>query len=109
MATQLRKYTIKKGEMDEFVTAWTGSVYPLRLKHGFTIERAGVIEETNEFVCVLTDGEGDDWAAEGGRDDWDAKEAAYYGSEEHARLEPLLAPHIGGGDTWFIRSVIPPP
>ena len=100
MATQLRKYTIKKGEMDEFVKGWTSSLYPLRLKHGFKIERAGVIEETNEFVRVLTDGDGDDWAA---------KEAAYYGSEEHARLELDLAPHIAGGDTWFIRSVIPPP
>ena len=99
MATQLRKYTIKEGKMDEFVTAWTGSVYPLRLKHGFKIERAGVIEETNEFVCVVTDDDGVDWAT---------KEAAYYGSEEHARLEPLLVPHIAGGDTWFIRSVIPP-
>ena len=100
MATQLRKYTIKEGKMDEFVTAWVSSGYPLRVKHGFKIESAGVIEETNEFVCVLTDGDGDDWAA---------KEAAYYGSEEHARLELDLAPHIAGGDTWFIRSVIPPP
>ena len=99
MTIQLRKYTIKKGKMDEFVAAWTGSVYPLRLKHGFEVERAGIIEKTNEFVCVLNDGDGDDW---------DAKEAAYYGSEEHARLEPLLVPHIAGSDTWFIRSVIPP-
>ena len=86
--------------MDEFVTAWVSSAYPLRLKHGFKVERAGVIEETNEFVCVVTDGDGDDWAT---------KEAAYYGSEEHARLEPLVVPHIAGSDTWFIRSVITPP
>lgn len=98
MATQLRKYTIKEGQMDEFVTAWMGSVYPLRHKHGFEVEHAGVIEGTNEFVCVVTDGDGDDWAT---------KEAAYYGSEEHARLEPLLKPHIAGGEVWFIRSVIP--
>jgi hypothetical protein len=100
MTTQLRKYTIKKGKLEEFATAWMGSVYPLRLKHGFKVELAGVIEETNELVCVVTGGDGDDWAD---------KEAAYYGSEEHARLEPLLLPHIAGSDTWFIRSVLPPP
>ena len=99
MATQLRKYTIKKGQMADFVASWMDNVYPLRLKHGFKVEHAGVLDDSDEFVCVLTDGDGDDW---------DTREAAYYGSEEHAQLEPLLAPHIGGGETWFIRSVVPP-
>ena len=100
MTTQMRKYTIKKGKMDEFVTAWMDNVYPLRLKHGFTVDYAGILEDSDDFVCLIS--------TAGDRADWDAREAAYYDSEEHARLEPKLAPHITGGETWFVNSVIPP-
>ncbi len=49
MVTQLRLYTINKGKMADFVKGWTEGVYPLHLEHGFTIDRAGVIEERNQF------------------------------------------------------------
>ena len=99
MVSQLRLYTINRGKMDDFVKAWTAGVYPLRLKHGFKIERAGVIEERNEFVWILT---------YDGPDDWSAKEAAYYDSAERATLDPDPAQYIARADRWFIRSVIPP-
>ena len=57
-----------------------------------------VLDDSDDFVCVITDND------EG---DWDAKESAYYASEEHAALEPVLAPLIAGGEVWFVNSVVP--
>ena len=70
MIRQLRIYTINKGKMDEFVKGWLAGVYPLHLEHGYKIERAGVIPERNEFVWEVS---------YNGDEDWDAKQAAYYG------------------------------
>ena len=95
---QMRKYTVHPGKMDEFAAAWMEHVYPLRFKHGFTVEQAGVLDDSDDFVCVITDN------SEG---DWDTKESAYYASEEHAVLEPILAPLIAGGEVWFVNSVVP--
>ena len=59
MVTQLRLYTINKGKMDDFVKGWTEGVYPLHLKHGFKIDRAGVVAERNEFFWIVSyDGPG---------------------------------------------------
>ena len=99
MTIQMRKYTVHAGKMDEFVAAWMGHVYPLRFKHGFNVEQAGVLDDSDDFVCVITDNDDGDW---------DGKESAYYASEEHAVLEPVLAPLIAGGETWFVNSVVPP-
>ena len=95
---QMRKYTVHPGKMDEFAAAWMEHVYPLRFKHGFTVEQAGVLDDSDDFVCVITDN------SEG---DWDTKESAYYASEEHTALEPILAPLIAGGEVWFVNSVVP--
>ncbi len=54
MISQLRIYTINKGKLDEFVAGWKKFVYPLHLEHGFTIDRADVIRETNEFVWIVS-------------------------------------------------------
>ncbi len=51
---QLRRYTINKGRLDDFVDAWRRGVYPLRLKFGFTIDGAWVIQERNEFVWIMS-------------------------------------------------------
>ena len=97
MTTQMRKYTIKKGKMGEFVKAWRDTVYPLRLEHGFTVDYAGILEDTDDFICLISSSD---------RDDWETKESAYYASDGHALLEPIVAPHISGGETWFVEPVI---
>ena len=99
MTTQLRIYTINRGKMDDFVAAWTKGVYPLRLKHGFKIEHAAVIEERNEFVWILT---------YDGPEDWETKEAEYYGSEARNTLDPDPRQYIARSDMWFLQSVVPP-
>ena len=98
MTIQLRKYTVHPGKMDEFAAAWMEHVFPLRFKHGFTVEQAGVLDDSDDFVCVITDND------EG---DWDAKESALLRLGGTRSLEPVLAPLIAGGDVWFVNSVVP--
>lgn len=96
MTTQLRIFTINKGKMDEFVQAWKAGVYPLRLKHGYRIDGAWVVKERNEFVWLLShDG-----------DDWDALEAAYYGSSERAAVSPDPRQYIAKAESAFLSRVI---
>ena len=63
------------------------------LKHGFTIDRAGVIEERNQFFWIVS---------YDGPDSWESKQAAYYGSPERASLEPDPAQYIARADRWFL-------
>ncbi len=98
MPSQLRIYTINRGKMDEFVKAWLAGVYPLRLRLGYTIPSAWVIKERNEFVWVLS---------YEGPQDWQAREAAYYGSPERAALNPDPAQFIAQAEKWFISPVLP--
>ena len=77
MVSQLRIYTINKGKLDDFVSGWTRFVHPLHYKFGFTIDRADVIRERNEFVWIVS--------YDGTLEDWKAKQAAYYGSSTSPR------------------------
>ena len=93
MVAQLRLYTINKGKMADFVKGWTEGVYPLHLEHGFTIDRAGVIEERNQFFWIVS---------YDGPESWESKQAAYYGSPERAALDPDPAQFIARADRWFL-------
>ncbi len=92
MVAQLRLYIINKGKMDEFVKGWKEGVYPLHLKHGFRIDKAGVIKEMNQFFWIVS---------YDGPEDWDTKQAAYYGSPERAALDPDPAQFIARADRCF--------
>lgn len=96
MPSQLRIYTINKGKLDDFVSAWKKGVYPLRLKFGFRIDSAWVIRERNEFVWILT---------YEGPEAWATKEKAYYASVERAALDPDPAQYIAQAEHWFISPV----
>ncbi len=80
MATQLRDYRIRAGELDRFISEWRAGVAPLRRAHGFTIAGAWTVPEEDRFVWLL------DRAG-----DWDAfaeADAAYYASPDRAALDP---------------------
>lgn len=97
MPTQLRRYTINRGKLDEFVAAWQKGVLPLRRKHGFHIDGAWVIRERNEFVWLMRyDG-----------DDWEAKDKAYYATPERKGLDPDPAQFIARSEHWFVTPVVP--
>lgn len=99
MVSQLRIYTINKGKLDEFVEGWKKFVYPLHYKHGFTIDRADVIRERNEFVWIVS--------YDGPAEEWEAKQKAYYGSPERHAVSPDPAQHIAKTERWMITSVLP--
>ena len=42
-----------------------------------------------------------------GPEDWEAKQAAYYGSPERAAVEPDPAQHIARAEKYFINPVLP--
>ena len=98
MISQLRIYTINRGKLDDFVKGWREFVYPLHLEFGFTIDKAWVIKERSEFVWIVS---------YDGTEDWDAKQAAYYGSPERAAVDPDPAQYIAKTERWFIEPVLP--
>ena len=78
--------------------AWLPGVYPLHLEHGYKIGRAGVIQDRNEFVWEVS---------YDGLEDWDAKQAAYFGSPERAALDPDPGQYIAKTERWFVNPVLP--
>ena len=53
MEFQLRRYRIRQGCLDEFVTVWREQLVPLRESFGFVIVGAWTIPEENEFVWIV--------------------------------------------------------
>ena len=97
MTTQLRIYTINRGQLHQFAQEWKEKVLPLRVAHGFQIEAAWTVEATNQFVWVLS---------YQGDEDWPAKEAAYYASTERASIEPNPARLIARAEELEIERVL---
>lgn len=80
MATQLRDYRIRAGELDRFVEEWRSGLAPLRRACGFEIPRAWAVPEEDRFVWLLVH-----------PGDWDAfteADEAYFASPDRAGLEP---------------------
>jgi hypothetical protein len=95
--SQLRVFTINRGQMDRFLDAWVRGVPPLRLKHGFRIDGAWVVPERNEFLWVLS---------YDGPEGFAAKDSAYYASAERGALNPDPVQFIARAERWFVRPVI---
>jgi NIPSNAP len=81
----LRIYTIKPGEMAEWLEEWQAHVLPLRRGLGFEVVGAWVSHEEDTFIWLLGY-EGAEGIA--------AANAAYYESPERAALDPDPARHI---------------
>ena len=94
---QLRLYTIDKGRLDDFATAWRAGVYPLRSRVGYRIPFAAKIPSTNQFIWVVT---------YDGPESWEEKEAAYYGSAARAGLSPDPAQWIARPEQWMVTPVV---
>jgi hypothetical protein len=96
----LRIYTIRPGELDEWLREWREHVVPLRRSVGFEVLGAWVSEgaaaEAATFTWLLGyDGPGD----------IDAANAAYYDSPERAAVEPDPARHIAEARQLRVRAV----
>lgn len=80
MATQLREYRIRAGELDRFVGEWRTQLAPLRRSLGFEIPGAWTDPEEHRFIWLLH--HPGDWDA------FDAADAAYFASPERAAFDP---------------------
>lgn len=98
MASQLRIYKVKEGDMDVFVHEWKTGVVPLRRKFGFRVEGAWTIPEDRTFVWIIT---------YDGPEGFEARDTAYYASEERKALRPDPARHLEQVDTRLMSRVLP--
>jgi hypothetical protein len=98
MATQLRIYTINRGQLQQFAREWQEKILPLRLKLGFTVDGAWLVEAQNQFVWLLS---------YHGPEKWDNMDRAYYESEERQAMSPDPARLIARAEEYFARSVAP--
>ncbi len=80
MATQLRDYRIRAGDLDTFVREWTARLAPLRRAMGFEIPAAWTVPEEDRFLWLL--------AHPGGWDAFEAADAAYFASPERGAMNP---------------------
>jgi hypothetical protein len=96
MELVLRIYTIKPGELEEWIAEWREHVLPLRRRLGFEVLGAWVSEETSTFTWLL----GYD-----GPDGIEAANAAYYDSPERAALDPDPARHIAEARQLPVRAL----
>lgn len=93
---QLRIYTIKPGEMADWIEEWKASIVPLRGRHGFEVVDAWTIDGSDRFVWVL---------GYGGAQSWEQADAGYYASPERAAVDPDPARHIAGTEQWLMTGV----
>ena len=97
MTTQLRLYTINRGSLDLFAKEWKEQVLPLRIEHGFRIDGAWIIEETNQFAWLIS---------HEGPESWEVRESAYYASAERKAMEPNPARLITRAEEHFIENIL---
>lgn len=93
---QLRIYTINRGQMEAFVKVWEENVRPLRLKVGFKIDGAWVLNDVNKFVWIVS---------YDGPEDWASKEQAYYNAPERKAMTPDPIQFIAHIETHMMTPV----
>jgi hypothetical protein len=93
VATMLRMYTVKPGEMEAFCREWGEHILPLRLQSGFRVLGPWVIDETNQFVWILEhDG------------DFKVADTRYYESPARKNLDPDPARHLAKIEHWMVHE-----
>lgn len=80
MATQLRDYRIRDGELERFLAEWLAKLAPLRREIGFTIPAAWTVPEESRFIWLL--------AHDGDWERFEQADAAYYASPGRAAISP---------------------
>jgi hypothetical protein len=91
---QLRMYTVKPGEMAEWLAEWRDTIAPLRRQLGFEIVGAWTIEESDRFVWIIS---------HSGPQPWEEVDRAYYSSPERKALDPDPARHLASTEHWLMH------
>lgn len=82
---QIREYTVKSGEMREWIAEWRSKIVPLREAMGFRVVGAWTVDGTDQFIWII---EYD------GPKTWEEANADYYASPERKALDPDPARHL---------------
>ena len=90
MTSQLREYTVRPGEMRQWIEEWRSKIVPLRLKHGFEVVGAWTVEGTDQFVWIVS---------YDGPQSWQDAESNYYQSAERKAIDPDPARHLAHTQT----------
>jgi hypothetical protein len=80
VATQLRDYRIRHGDLDAFLIEWRTKLAPLRRACGFEIGGAWTVPDESRFVWLLVH--------PGSWEDFDSADSQYFGSPERAGFDP---------------------
>jgi hypothetical protein len=79
MDFQIRRYKIVADGMDEFVELFNDQLVPLRERFGFRLESSWRLDETHEFMWIVS---------HDGAEGFEAADAAYYSSPDRDALSP---------------------
>ncbi|HEV2414979.1 MAG TPA: NIPSNAP family protein [Candidatus Dormibacteraeota bacterium] len=82
---QIREYTVKPGEMREWIAEWRSKIVPLRERQGFRVVGAWTVDGTDQFIWII---EYD------GPKTWQQANDDYYASPERKALDPDPARHL---------------
>jgi NIPSNAP len=99
MPWQLREYTVKPGEMGQWMDEWRSKIVPLRLKQGFRVIGAWTIDGTDQFVWII---------AYDGPKSWQQADSDYYQSAERKAFNPDPARHLAHTEARLMSSVYEP-
>jgi hypothetical protein len=97
MPTQLHLYTINRDHLRQFSKEWKEKVLPLRIEHGFEIQRAWIIESSSQFAWIII---------YEGTEGWEAKERTYYASAERSDMKPNPARWIARAEEYFVEDIL---
>ena len=78
MTWQICEYTVKPGEMAEWLEEWRSRIVPLRVEHGFQVLGAWTVDGTDQFIWIIS---------YDGPKTWQEADADYYASPERKALE----------------------
>jgi hypothetical protein len=98
VAKQLRVYTVKEGQLDNWVALFKRGTAPLRRANGFEVQ-AWTAPQTNQFVWIVDH--------EGSPEEFLAADKAYYALPEHAPLHQEALGYLeeGKSQSWFLEPV----
>ncbi len=96
MTWQIREYTVKPGEMKEWIEEWRSRIVPLRRNHGFEVLGAWRVDGTDQFVWIV----GYD-----GPKSWQQADADYYQSPERKAIDPDPARHLAHVSACLMSGV----
>jgi hypothetical protein len=98
MDLTLRDFRLRPGHVDDWLTAWSRGVMPLRERCGFRLRGAWLDREAERFVWVL----GYD-----GSDGWAVADERYHSLSDRLRLDPEPSDFVARASIARVSAVDP--